>query len=463
MVFSILRILDAREVRARMEKTSVWRKYERMPAFAPLEGDVSAEVLVIGGGIAGILCAWALNRAGADVVLLEAKTLCGGATGNTTAKITAQHGLIYDRLIRTQGLDAARLYLEAQQGALEEYRRLCRGIDCEFQERDAYVYSLDRRDRLEREAAALRRLGVPAEVTETPELPFMTAGAVRFPRQAQFHPLKFLAAVTRGLRIHEKTKVLELAPGAARTHEGTVRARKIIVATHFPILNKHGGYFLKMYQQRSYVLALEGAPLPEGMYVDGAGNGLSFRSRGDALLLGGGGHRTGKSGAGGWDPLSAIARTHYPGAREVCRWAAQDCVTLDGMPYIGPYSKGTRGLFVTTGFNKWGMTSAMAGALLLTDLLQGRENPYGALFSPSRRMPGFPLASNALSAGAGLLTPTVPRCPHMGCALKYNPQERSWDCPCHGSRFDGEGRLIDNPAADDLKHAPRRRGGDGSA
>lgn len=447
MISSILRILDAMEVRTRMEKTSVWRKYGRMPAFAPLEGDVSAEAAIVGGGIAGILCAWYLKQAGVDAVLLEAASLCGGTTGNTTAKLTAQHGLLYDRLIRTRGLDAARLYLEAQQEALEEYRRLCRGIDCDFQERDAYVYSLDRRDHLEREAAALNRLGVPAEVTETPELPFATAGAVRFPRQAQFHPLKFLAAMTRDLRIYERTKALELAPGEIKTHGGMVRAEKIIIAAHFPILNKHGGYFLKLHQRRSYVLALEGAPLPGGMYVDEAEGGWSFRTWGDLLLLGGGGGRTGKTA--GWDALEDFARSHYPGARELCRWAAQDCVTLDGMPYIGPYSRGTQGLFVATGFNKWGMTSAMAAARLLADLVRGRENPCAALFSPSRRMPALPLASSVLNAGAGLLTPTVPRCPHMGCALKYNAREHSWDCPCHGSRFETDGRLIEGPAADD--------------
>ena len=432
-----------------MEQTSIWQREGALPRFPSLEGDTAAEAVIVGGGITGILCAWYLKQAGVDTVLLEAASLCGGTTGNTTAKLTAQHGLLYDRLIRTRGPDAARLYLEAQQGALEEYRRLCRDIDCGFQERDACVYSMDRRDLLEREAAALNQLGVPAEVTETPELPVPTAGAVRFPRQAQFHPLKFLAAMARDLRIYEQTRVLELVPGSVRTRRGTVRGENIIIATHFPVLNKHGGYFLKLYQQRSYVLALKGAPLPGGMYVDAAEGGLSFRSRGDLLLLGGGGGRPGKTE--GWDVLEDFARTHYPGAREVCRWAAQDCMTLDGMPYIGPYSKRTRGLFVATGFNKWGMTSAMTAARLLADLVQGRENPCAALFSPSRRMPGLPLASNLLEAGSSLLTPTVPRCPHMGCALKYNSREHSWDCPCHGSRFETDGRLIEGPATGGLR------------
>ncbi len=432
---------------------SLWRKTARLPHFAPLEGDAETEVLIVGGGLTGVLCAYFLERAGVDYLLLEAAELCGGITQNTTAKITSQHGLLYDRLIRTAGLEAARAYLEANQAALAQYRVLCRGIDCAFQAQDNFVYALERRDRLEREAEAVRRLGFPAELVIKVPLPVPAVGAVRFPDQAQFHPLKFVAAVAEGLRIHERTKVLELMPGAARTHHGVVRAEKIIITTHFPLLNKHGGYFLKLYQDRSYVLALRGAPAFEGMYVDADQKGLSFRRSGDLLILGGGGHRTGKQG-GGWAELTAFAKKAWPQAEEVCRWAAQDCMPLDGIPYIGQYSAGTPGLFTATGFQKWGMTSAMIAATLLTDLVQGKENPCAALFSPSRGMLHPQLAANAWEAAVNLLTPTVPRCPHMGCALKYNPQEHTWDCPCHGSRFGEDGELIDNPAADDLKRAP---------
>ena len=275
-----------------------------------------------------------------------------------------------------------------------------------------------------------------------------TAGAVKFPKQAQFHPLKFAAAIAKGLRIYEHTKVLELGPGTAVTDRGTVRAERIVIATHFPLLNKHGGYFLKLYQSRSYVLALENAQEAGGMYVDEGEKGLSFRDYKGLLLLGGGGCRTGKRG-GGWWELEDFAREHYPQANIAARWATQDCVTLDGVPYVGPCSRGTEGLYVVTGFNKWGMTSSMAAALALADRLQGKENPYAALFDPSRRALRPQLAVNAWESAVGLLTPTVPRCPHMGCALKYNAQEHSWDCPCHGSRFGEDGRLIDNPATDD--------------
>ncbi len=429
---------------------SIWTKTAQLPQFEPLRSDLNTDVLIIGGGLAGVLCAYKLARAGVDYALVEADRICSGITKNTTAKITSQHGLIYDKLIREFGAERARLYLEANQGALEEYRALCKNIDCDFEEQDAFVYSIDKRWKLERELKALHRLGFRAEFVEQIPIPFPTAGAVQFPRQAQFHPLKFVAAIARGLRIFEHTKVLELGPGRAVTNGGTISADKIIVATHFPLLNKHGGYFLKLYQHRSYVLALENAPDVHGMYVDEDKKGLSFRNYGGLLLLGGGSHRTGKEG-GGWQELERFACRDYPDAQITARWATQDCMTLDGVPYVGPYSRRTDGLYVATGFNKWGMTSSMAAASLLTDLVLGRHNPYTELFSPSRTMLRLQLAANSLESALGLLTPTVPRCPHMGCALKYNAAEHSWDCPCHGSRFGEDGALIDNPATDDRR------------
>lgn len=429
---------------------TIWEKTASLPPFTPLERDISTEVLVIGGGITGLLCAHFLHQANIPCVLVEAKELCNGVTGCTTAKITCQHGLIYDKLLRRFGKKLAGHYLRANEEALIRYRSLCSQIDCNFQQEDAYVYTSTDRGRLERELAALKTLGYPAEQVDKLPLPFPIAGAVRFPHQAQFHPLKFLSGIAAPLTIYTHTPVQELIGTTARTPHGKIEAKKIIIATHFPFLNKHGSYFLKLYQQRSYVLALQGAKLPEGMYLGADKDGLSFRRYNDLLLLGGGGHRTGKQG-GGWEALRSIVLRYYPNAREVGHWATQDCMTLDGIPYIGPYSASTEGLYVATGFNKWGMTSAMAAATLLTDLVQGKENPYAALFSPSRTMLRPQLAVNAAEAVFSLLTPTPKRCPHMGCALKWNPQERTWDCPCHGSRFTETGKLINNPATSDLK------------
>ena len=227
-------------------------------------------------------------------------------------------------------------------------------------------------------------------------------------------------------------------------------AEKIIVATHFPFINKHGSYFLKQYQHRSYDLALENAPNVHGMYVDEAQKGMSFRNYQNLLLIGGGDHRTGKQG-GNWQELSNFAIRYYPNAKEKYRWATQDCMTLDSVPYIGQYSKHTPNFYVATGFNKWGMTSAMVAGMILTDMVMGKENPNAEVFSPSRSILRPQLAVNAFEATVNLLTPSQKRCPHLGCALKWNGKERSWDCPCHGSRFTENGVLIDNPATGNLK------------
>lgn len=431
----------------------IWEKNTERVSFEPLGESISTDVLIIGGGIAGILCAHKLKEAGVDCVLVEADRILSRITKNTTAKITLQHGLLYEKLIKRFGREKARLYLAAQRQACEEYERLCRRIPCDYEKKDFYVYSLSDRGIIEKEISALETLGLKAEFSEARALPFRAAGAVRVKEQAQFNPLKFAYGIAGGLPIYERTKVLELKPGGAVTERGEIKCKKIIIATHFPILNKHGSYFLKMYQHRSYVLALDGAPDVDGMYVDENSRGLSFRNYGSILLLGGGAHRTGKNG-GGYRELEAFAARHYPRAKAVSKWATQDCMTLDEAPYIGRYSRQTPDLYVTTGFNKWGMSSSMAAAGILTDLVRERENEYAAVFSPSRSILRPQLAVNALETLIGLLRPTAPRCPHLGCALRYNPEEHSWDCPCHGSRFTESGELIDNPATDDKKNMP---------
>ncbi|MDO5544980.1 MAG: FAD-dependent oxidoreductase [Eubacteriales bacterium] len=428
---------------------SIWHKTVQLPQFPRLDGDVSTDVLVIGGGMTGLLCAYQLKKAGVDCIVVERKRIASGVTGNTTAKLTSQHGLIYSKLAKKGGSEAAKLYLQANEGALSEYRALCAEIPCDFVEQSHTVYSRQGVQNLEEELAVLSRLNFPAELVSALPLPFLTAGGIRFSHQAQFHPLKFLSGIVKDLTIFENTPIQSLSKTEAVTGHGRIHANSVIVCTHFPFLNRHGSYFLKLYQQRSYVLALKNAPIPEGMYLDAKENGLSFRSWGDTLLLGGGGHRTGKSG-GGWAELEAFARKHYPDANIVTRWATQDCMSLDGIPYIGQYSASTPNLYVATGFNKWGMTTSMAAAKLLTDQICGKDNPYSALFSPSRSMFHRQLGINAMAAAVNLLTPSRKRCPHLGCALKWNAQEHSWDCPCHGSRFSGDGKLLDNPATGDL-------------
>ena len=433
---------------------SIWSSTTDLPTFPLLRGKRKTDVLIIGGGIAGVLCAHMLQRAGVDYILAEAQQICGGITKNTTAKITAQHGLIYHRLLHRFGIEKARMYLEANLSALRQYEKLCRTVDCSFERQDSFIYTIDQKHKLEKELSALEKLGFPAEYVSHLPLPFSVAGAIKFRDQAQFHPLRFVKGIAPNLHIFEYTPVRELVGLSAITDRGKISAKKIIVTTHFPLLNKHGSYFLKLYQHRSYATALKEAPNVAGMYADAEESGLSFRNHEDLLLLGGGGHRTGKKG-GAWKELAEFSQKHYPQAKEVSHWATQDCISLDGVPYIGQYAKTTPDLYVATGFNKWGMTSAMTAAMILSDLVQEKENPYTPVFSPSRTILRPQLFINSWESAVNLLTPTTPRCPHMGCALKWNRQEHSWDCPCHGSRFDGEGKLIDNPSAGDLKKTER--------
>lgn len=431
-------------------KKSVWTIETKLPEFESLNGETKTDVLVIGGGLCGILCAYYLKRAGVDCIVAEGNKIAGGITKNTTAKITSQHGLIYSKLISSAGQEKAKLYLRANQSAISEYERLCGEIDCDFEKKSAYVYSITDRKKIEDEVDAVNYLGLRAKFQDHTELPFKVEGTVEFPDQAQFNPLKFIAHISKELKIYENTFIRDISPNKAVSDSGSIRAKKIIAATHFPFINKHGGYFLKLYQHRSYAAALENAADLNGMYIGDAKDSISLRNYNNLLLIGGGGHRTGKHG-GGWRELERFAGKYYPSAKIKYQWATQDCMSLDGIPYIGRYSKNTPDLYVATGFNKWGMTSSMAAAMILTDMVLGRENEYTELFSPQRNMLKSQLFVNGFEAAVNLLTPTAKRCPHLGCALKWNRAEHTWDCPCHGSRFEADGTLIDNPATGNAK------------
>lgn len=429
---------------------SLWIETAEKSSFPALEGDIRTDVVIIGGGLAGVMCLKELSDRGVDCVLLEAKTIGSGVTGNTTAKITFQHGLIYDKLIKKYGTEKAYMYLSANRNALEKYRKLSEIYPCDFEEKDAYVYSSDDRKKIEKEITAYEKLGVKAEFCEKIPLPVSCSGAVKIKNQAQFHPLEFLYGAAENLKIYENSKVTEFLHGKVRCNNGSVTAGKIIVATHFPVLNKHGAFSVKLYQHRSYVTAIDNAPDVNGMYLDEKDGGFSFRNYKNLLLVGGGDHRTGKKG-GSYNVLSEFCRKNYPDSHIKYSFATQDCMSLDSMPYIGRYSDSSQDIYVATGFNKWGMTSSLVAADILSDMVTGRKNDYQELFAPDRSVMHFQLFANIFHSLAGFVTPTVPRCPHLGCALKYNKAEHSWDCPCHGSRFTENGELIDNPATDDLK------------
>lgn len=428
---------------------SIW--YEDCPfeSFESLCENIKTDVLIIGGGIAGILTSYFLKKCGVECVLVEKDRICGKTTGNTTAKITFQHGLIYDKLKSSGGAEIAKGYLNANRSAFAEFEKLCESIDCDFEYKDNYVYSVDDRKKIEKEMSALQKIGYNAKLYNDVTLPIDIAGAVCFPHQAQFHPLKFLSHIADGLNIYENTFVREIKDNTAITDFGKIKAEKIIVATHFPFINKHGSYYLKLYQHRSYVVALENAQNVNGMYVDENRKGFSFRNYKNLLILGGGGHRTGHKG-GNWNALYEFAKEKNPLSSIKYRWAAQDCMSLDSMPYIGHYSSRTEDLYTASGFNKWGMTGSMLSAMLLSDVVMGKKNKYEELFSPSRSIMKPQLLVNGFEAAKNLLTPFGKRCPHLGCALKWNSTEHSWDCACHGSRFSADGKVLENPANGDM-------------
>ena len=429
---------------------SLWHSRTQLPHFPELSGDKKTDVLIIGGGITGILTAYLLQQSGVDHLLVEKGRLCSGTTGNTTAKITCQHGLVYQDILRSYGVKKARHYLLANKAAFDMYAALCKNIDCDYERRDNYVYTFSDKKKLKDEIYALGKLGFDAKLCGSLPLPFDNAGAVRFADQAQFSPLKFLSHITYGLNICENTHVLQMNGTAAVTDKGKIKANKVVIATHFPFINKHGSYFLKLYQHRSYVIALENARDLNGMYVGDSRTSISFRNYKDLLLIGGGGHKTGCPG-GGWERLRCFAKHYYPESTVRYMWAAQDCMSLDGIPYIGQYSPNTPDMYVATGFNKWGMTNSMAAAMILRDMITGKKNEYADVFDPSRSVLKPQLIENCFESAKHMLIPKQPRCPHLGCALEWNKYEHTWDCPCHGSRFTKSGRLLDNPANGDLK------------
>lgn len=473
----------------------------------PLEGDISTEVVVIGAGLAGILTAYLLQERGIKVVVLECKEAGNGITKNTTAKVSSQHNLIYHKLIMHKGEDRAWEYAMANQHAIEKFEEIINQleINCDYEIMPNYIYTMDNELRIKQEVEAAKKLGLPASFTRDTTLPFSVKAAVRFERQAQFHPLKFLDALAKKLTIYENTRVTEIrTKGMIITDKGSVRAKSIVIATHYPFINAPGYYFFRMHQERQYVVALEGEELfkktrLDGMYLDADPDGFSFRQYKDYMIFGGGNHRSGK-----YQPLDAYAKLenhakkYFPDARIKYTWSNQDCMTPDSIPYIGKYSINTPNIYVATGFNKWGMTSSMVSAMILRDMITGKENEYQKVFSPRRLMLS---GSGAFLKDAAIISKSLlkehmkiphdrlrdidvgkagvinddgerygvyresedkyyfitTKCPHLGCSLEWNQNELTWDCPCHGSRFDYKGNIINNPATRDVFNSCQRK------
>lgn len=483
-----------------------------LPPRPRLEGDVAAEVAVLGGGIAGVTTALLLAEAGTGVVLLEAGRLGGGVTGHTTAKVTSQHGMIYSRLRSRFGPEVAQAYGRANEAALawvaERVER--HGIACDFRRQAAYLYGSDGsvRGKLEEEAEAAIAAGLPASLVEEVPLPYPVEAAVRFDDQAEFHVRKYLPALAERLeaaggRIFEQTRALGVdagSPCAVSTTAGRLTAERVVVATHYPFLDRSLA-FARVHSHRSYVIAceVEGAP-PPGMHISADSPTRSIRAAPldgrEILLVGGEGHKAGEGGdtEERYRRLEEFGRRHWKVRSLDYRWSTQDNTTIDGIPYIGRLTPRSDRIFMATGFAKWGMTGGTVAGLLLSDLLLGRDNPWAPTFDPNRRPPlagglklleenarvGFhffgdrlrkrgtrPIEDLAPGEGDivrhegekvaghrrddGTLVAVSSRCTHLGCQLNWNSAERSWDCPCHGSRFTPEGKILQGPAVRELE------------
>ncbi len=474
---------------------SIWTKEVTLEKRPSLSGDIQTDVAVIGGGIAGLLTAHFLSQRGLDVVVLEKGQIASGQTKNTTAKITSQHGLCYGRLIKDFGVENALLYARSHEDAIRKYAEIIDdlGISCNFEIMPSYLYTALDMSVIEQEAAAAKKLGIDSCICTESTLPFKIKGALEFKSQAQFHPLKFIKHIAKKLKIYEDTTATEVKENTVITNRGNVRAKHIVVATHYPFINSPGYYFVRMHQSRSYVVSIAGAEPLDGMYYSAEG-GYSFRSSGNNVLMGGGSHRTGENKEGGsYADLEKAAMRFYSDCSINARWSAQDCVPIDNVMYAGVYSSSTPNMYVATGFNKWGMTSSMVSAQIITDLITGEKNKYENLYSPNRfnipasaenflkdagksvkgltkeffSIPNSTVDSLPNSHGGivesgghkvgvykdenGKAYIVSTKCTHLGCQLEWNPDEKSWDCPCHGSRFDIEGNPIDNPAMKPLE------------
>lgn len=491
---------------------SYWIDSTKKKSFKQQNRNLKTDIAILGGGIVGITTAFLLNKEGINSLVIEARKILEGTTGHTTAKITSQHRLIYDYLINKFGKERAKQYADANQSAIELINNTVtnNNIDCNFIRKPSYVYTESDAfiKNIEKETKSAKDLGLPAEYVTDTSLPFQVKCAVKFNNQAQFHPLKFLVHLANkiqnnGCEIFEKTRVMKIegnSPYTIITDMGNITAKKVVVATHYPIFDKPGLYFSRLYASRSYVLGMRTKEkLPDGMYISADNPVHSFRTQpvnnDTMLLLGGEGHKTGQGDNTifHYKRLEDYAKRIYSIESLDYYWSTQDCITVDGVPYIGRITPGSENLFTATGFNKWGMTNGTAAAMILRDMILEQNNPWLEVFSPSRfkvfastgefikqninvasEFIGGKLnvpdsISGQLEKGEGkvltiqqkklavykdekgILHITEPSCTHLGCQIKWNHAEKTWDCPCHGSRFTFDGEVIQGPAVKKLK------------
>jgi glycine/D-amino acid oxidase-like deaminating enzyme/nitrite reductase/ring-hydroxylating ferredoxin subunit len=488
---------------------SLWTATAPATTYEPLPHDLEVDVCVIGAGITGLTAAVLLKEAGLTVAVVEMDRIAGGVTAYTTGKVTALHGRVYAQVRSRFGTDGARAYADANAAALELIASWVaeRGIECDFRRKTAVTYAQDDARDLDDELEAAQEAGLAVEPGDA-GLPWQVAGAIRLGDQAEFHARRYLLALAdaipgEGSAIHERTRALGVDDGSpcrVHTDHGDVVARDVIVATHYPMLDR-GLFFARLSAERSYCVALRAAaPLPQDMYLSTESPSHSIRlaphDGEELLIVGGESHKTGQGGdtTVRYERLEAWARERFEVEEVAYRWSTQDCMPADGIPYVGKLSLISKHVWTASGYRKWGLTNGTAAALMLADLVRGEENPWAPTFDANRFKPlaaaptllkenanvgahffGDRLAppdarsldelapgeggivavdgerSAAYRDEDGTVHTVSPICTHLYCQVKWNAAERSWDCPCHGSRFDVTGKVIHGPAVKDLE------------
>ncbi|AOT70317.1 FAD-dependent oxidoreductase [Geosporobacter ferrireducens] len=491
---------------------SYWIASTPQTDYAELREDSSVDVAIVGGGMVGITVGFLLKQEGLKVAVIEADRILQGTTGYTTAKLTSQHSLIYNKIAQQMGEEQARQYAEANGTAIRMVAELIKdqNIDCDFSWQPAFVYTQSEQyiQKIEDEVKTAAALGIKAFYQQEIPLPFPIKAAVRFEDQGQFHPRKYLLALAKkipgeGSHIFEQTRAVDIEEGdlpAVISASGRkIYAKNIIIASHYPFYDKPGFYFAKIYQERSYVLAAKiKEPFPGGMYINAEQPTRSLRSLpyegGELVMFIGDHHKTGQgeNTLQHYLNLKHFAQEIYTVEDIPYRWSTQDCITMDGLPYVGRLTADKHNLFIATGFQKWGMTNSTVAAIILKDLILKGENPWTPVYDPARFTPAASaknfIVENADVAAefiSGKLMPVPDRidpqpgegkivevngqragaykdeagkvhlvdttCTHLGCELQWNAAENSWDCPCHGSRYTYDGEIIEGPTVMPLK------------
>lgn len=490
---------------------SYWMASTSTTSYPALDEDIKVDVAIVGGGMTGISCAYLLSKEGLKVAVIEADRILQGTTGHTTAKITSQHGLLYNKIKSQMGEEFAKQYADANESAIRMIEKISNDlhIDCDFTPQSAYVFTQQDEyiQKITDEVKTASDLGIKAEYIDQIPFDLPIKAAVRFDHQAQFHPRKYLLALANeiannGVSLYEQSRAIDIEENSTyviTTKQGKkVMAEKVIIASHYPFYNKPGLYFTRIYCERSYVLAIKAKEkYPGGMYITAEDPGRSLRyqntENGELILVGGEHHKAGqgKDTVKHYEALADFANATFAVEDIPYRWSTQDCMTLDDIPYVGHFTSNTPNLYIATGYGKWGMTNSTASAMILKDLILHGKSPWEDVYNPSRQtivasaknfivenlnvakeliegkiapLPddveikpgeGKVVQANGQRTGAyrdeqGTLHLVNTTCTHMGCELNWNSAEKSWDCPCHGSRFTYEGNIIEGPAIQPL-------------